>query len=91
MPDSNSKTRADMLAARAAEQRSRTARFTPVSAKPRLSTRGEQGKPWATKRHTAHRMFPKDIDKAKAKRKADAIQRGYRLIESLYATAAEAR
>ncbi len=36
-------------------RRARTGRFTRVPAKPRLSTRGERGQTWRTKKHTPSR------------------------------------
>lgn len=44
-----------MLAARAVEQRSRLPRFTRIASKGRLSTRGEVGETWRTKRWTPAR------------------------------------
>lgn len=52
----NSEERAAMLAERARRQRERFNSFTPVLARTRLSTRGERGRPWLTKKHTASRV-----------------------------------
>lgn len=51
----NSSERADMLAKRAAEQRSRVPRFTRVLGRKNLSKRGQYGQPWRTKKHTPSR------------------------------------
>lgn len=51
----NSEDRAAMLADRAAEQRRRVPRFTPVPAKARFSTRGERAQTWRTKAWTPAR------------------------------------
>lgn len=79
------------LDARIAERRARKPRFTPAPARTRLSTRGEPGKPWCTKRHTASRTWPvKEADKSEAqkareKRRSDAQGYGLQLIHTLYA------
>lgn len=59
-PHRNSPERADMLATRAEEQRRRINRVTPIASKRSLSTRGEPGQTWRTKRWTAARW--RDLD-----------------------------
>lgn len=52
MAQINTPARRAMLAARAAKQRARVPRFTPIASRPRLSTRFQPGKPWLTKAWT---------------------------------------
>jgi hypothetical protein len=62
--------RAHMLEMRRLEQVARVPRFTPMPARPNLSTRGERGKPWLTKKHTPARK--KAMQEARAALKAKA-------------------
>lgn len=83
MTQRNSPERKAMLAERAAEQRGRSVRFTRVPGKPRLSTRGERGESWRTKKHGGMRCFPSDIDHEKEKRRSQNQTRGFSLIWEL--------
>lgn len=49
-----------MLAARAEAREARVPRFTPVPSRRRLSTRGQVGQSWRTKRWTAYRLQSRD-------------------------------
>ena len=83
-----------MLAARAEAREARVPRFTPVPRRrKRLSTRGERGETFRTKRHTAARHWPvpeakkTDEQKARETRLATNQRRGVELVHTLYARA----
>lgn len=85
MAQRNTPERADLLARRADEQRARVPRITPVPSRASYSTRGQTGKTWQTKRHTAMRHPPQPGDDKRAKLQAQHQARGYNLICDLYA------
>lgn len=82
-----------MLAARAEAREARVPGFTPVPRRKRLSTRGERGETFRTKRHGASRSWPvPDADKTdemkkREQRRADNQRRGVNIVYALYARA----